>query len=173
LDRLLGDVERGAEMKQIETGRGDKTVRRQRSLTRTAKELGNHRSKAKILVVDDEPQITETIRQILVLTGFYVETAENGKQAIERVRTGPELNLVITDMKMPEMDGLELLKLIRQVRKNLPVIILTGHGTLENALDSVGEGAWDYVLKPFRVEKLRAAVLRAISNGRPELKTFV
>ena len=159
-------------MEQIETGRGDKTTRRQRSLTRTAKESGSHRSKARILVVDDEPQVIETIRQILMLTGFHVETAENGKQAIERVRTGPELDLVITDMKMPEMDGLELLKLIRQVRESLPVIILTGHGTLENALDSVEQGAWDYVLKPFRVEKLRAAVLRAISNGRPDLKTF-
>jgi DNA-binding NtrC family response regulator len=158
------------EMEQIETRKGDRTTCPQRSLTGTAKEPSSHRSKAKILVVDDEPQVTETLRQILVLIGFDAETADNGKQAIERIRTGQKFDLIITDMKMPEMDGLEFLKLIRQVRENLPVIILTGHGTLENALDSVEQGAWDYVLKPFRVEKLRAAVLRAISKSRPELK---
>jgi len=159
-------------MEQIEARKEDRKTTHEEMPSRMVAESGGHRSNARILVVDDEPQVTETIRQILVLTGFDVETAENGKQAIERVRTGPELDLVITDMKMPEIDGLEFLKLIRQVRENLPVIILTGHGTLENALDSVGEGAWDYVLKPFRVEKLRAAVLRAISKSRHELRIF-
>jgi DNA-binding NtrC family response regulator len=159
-------------MEQIETRKTYVTTCRQRRFGGTAKESDSLQPKARILVVDDEPQVAETIRQILVLTGFYVQTAENGKQAIERLRTDQEIDLVITDMKMPEMDGVELLKFIRQVRENLPVIILTGHGTLENALDSVEQGAWDYVLKPFRVEKLRAAVLRAISESRPELKSF-
>jgi DNA-binding NtrC family response regulator len=169
LDPLLRGIERGAEMEQIEIGKRYKTTRR---LTGTAKEPCNHRSKARILVVDDEPQVTETIRQILVLTGFHVETAENGKQAIERIRSGQKFDLIITDMKTPEMDGLELLKLIHQVRENLPVIMLTGHGTIENALDAVEQGAWDYVLKPFRVQKLMATVLRAISKSRPELRAF-
>lgn len=117
---------------------------------------------ARILVVDDEPEVAETIRDLLVFSGFDVEVAKNGKQAIDLFKSTRHFDLIITDMKMPGIDGLELLRMVRQSQRDLPVIILTGHGTFENAIQSLEEGAIDYVLKPFNTEKLVRAVRRAL-----------
>jgi DNA-binding response OmpR family regulator len=91
---------------------------------------------------------------------------------MELLKTGQQFDLVITDMNMPEIDGLELLRLIRQIRGDLPVIILTGWATVENGIDSLEEGACDYVLKPFTVENLMSAVIRGISRGRSDLEAL-
>ncbi|NIO37420.1 response regulator [Candidatus Bathyarchaeota archaeon] len=105
-----------------------------------------HRLKARIRVVDREPQSAETLRDILVTKGFDVETAENGIQAIDLHRSVQHFDLLITEMKLPEVDGLELLRMIRQLKRDLPVRILTGDGTVENGIHSIEEGACDYVL---------------------------
>jgi DNA-binding NtrC family response regulator len=140
------------------------------------KHLGNnaaerpsiHKSKATILVVDDEPDVLKTIREILVVKGFDVVVAADGIQAVDAVASTQNLDLIITDMNMPGMNGLDLLKLIGRLKRNLPIIILTGNATLENALESVKEGAWNYLFKPFSVEKLLSAVVRALSQSRPQ-----
>jgi two-component system response regulator AtoC len=127
------------------------------------------RLKARILVVDDEPELVETIRDILVFKGFDVETAENGAEAIDRLKSAHHFDLMITDLRMPEMDGSELLKAVREIKKGLPIIILTGHATVENGVDLLEQGACDYLLKPFNLDQLMSAVIRSVSGSRPDL----
>ena len=127
-------------------------------------ETKSHKSKAMILVVDDEPQVADTLRDLLEYEGFKVETAENGRQALDRLTSGHRFDLVITDMKMPEMDGLELLKRVQKLRKNLPVIVLTGYATLKNGLQAIKEGVYDYVSKPFSVDLLISVVHQALKD---------
>jgi two-component system response regulator AtoC len=140
-------------------------------ITHAIKASNVDKSRARILVVDDEPVVAETIRSILANAGFRVETAENGKRALDLLGGGHPFDLIIADMKMPEMGGLELLKLIRQLREDLPVIILTGWATVENGIESIEMGACDYVLKPFTVERLMSAVIRSMCESRPDLKS--
>jgi DNA-binding NtrC family response regulator len=127
-------------------------------------ETKSHKSKAMILVVDDEPQVADTLRDLLEYEGFKVETAENGRQALDRLTIGHQFDLVITDMKMPEMDGLELLKRVQKLRKNLPVIVLTAYATLKNGLQAIKEGVYDYVSKPFSVDLLISVVHQALKD---------
>jgi CheY-like chemotaxis protein len=127
-------------------------------------------SRATILVVDDEPQNAQTLRDLLEYHGFRVETAENGIQALDRLTSGHRFDLVITDMKMPEMDGLELLRQVQRLRKNLPVIVLTAYATLKNGLQAIKEGVYDYISKPFTVHLLMDVVHEAL---RSELKEYL
>lgn len=149
-------------MEQIETGRRGKQITREGVISTMIKQSSIHKSKARILVVDDEPEIASVIRDLLTFAGFDVETAANGKQAIDLLTTARHFDLMITDMKMPEMDGLELLKMTHQLKKTLPVIILTGCATVDNGIHSLEEGAYDYVLKPFNTEKLMLVVREAL-----------
>jgi two-component system response regulator AtoC len=129
---------------------------------RRNKKTRPERLKARILVVDDEPELIETLRDILVFKGFDVETAENGAQAIGLLRGTHHFDLMITDLRMPEMDGSELLKAVREMKRGLPIIILTGHATVENGVDSLEQGACDYLLKPFNLDQLMSAVIRSV-----------
>ena len=122
------------------------------------------RSKGTILVVEDEPRVAETLRDILTLEGFQVETAENGRQALDSLTSGHRFDLIITDMKMPEMDGLELLREVQKLSKDLPVIVLTGYATLKNGLQAIREGVYDYVSKPFSVNLLIYVVHEALKD---------
>lgn len=124
----------------------------------------SHKSKATILVVDDEPQVAETLRGILEFEGFQVEIVENGRKALDRLTSGHCFDLLITDMKMPEMDGLELLRRIKKLRKNLPVIVLTAYATLKSGLQAIKEGVYDYVSKPFSVNLLMNVVREALKE---------
>jgi DNA-binding response OmpR family regulator len=124
-----------------------------------------HRSKARILLVDDEPEALESLQELLVSSGFDVETAEDGKKAMDFLTKPLHFDLMITDMKMPGIDGLELLREVRGIRKDLPVVILTGCGTVENGIESLEQGAFDYVLKPFDLRKLMR-VVRAILEAK-------
>jgi DNA-binding NtrC family response regulator len=121
-------------------------------------------SKGRILLVEDEPHVAETLRDILVHEGFQVETAENGKKALGRLTRGHRFDLVITDMKMPEMDGLELLRQTQKLGKNLPVIVLTGYATFKNGLQAIREGVYDYISKPFCIGLLMDVVHEALKD---------
>jgi DNA-binding NtrC family response regulator len=125
-------------------------------------------SRARVLVVDDDSTVVETLRGILVFEGFDVETTENGKQAIDLVKSPQHFDVLITDMRMPEMNGLELLKAVRQLKKDLPIIILTGYATVENGVDSIEEGAYHYLAKPFHIEELMRTISRAVPKNRPD-----
>ena len=158
-------------MEHIETHKGNRQIARERIIASMIKRSNIQKLKARILVVDDEPEIAETLQDLLVFAGFDVETAENGKQAIDLLTTARHFDLVITDMKMPKMNGLELLRLSHQLRKHLPVVILTGHGTVDNGIHSLEEGAYDYILKPFNTEKLLRVVQGALKRKTLQICT--
>ncbi|MFZ4737446.1 MAG: HD domain-containing phosphohydrolase [Bradymonadia bacterium] len=120
---------------------------------------------ARVLVVDDEPTIREILCDFLRMEGFVVHDAPNGRAALEALAERP-YNLVISDLKMPEMGGLELLQAVRVQHPELVVVLMTGYGTVETALHAMKIGAFDYVLKPFKVEEVVHTVQRALEQQR-------
>jgi DNA-binding NtrC family response regulator len=125
-------------------------------------------SKARILVVDDESHVAETLRDVLEYQGFATEIAQNGKEALDRLMGGVYFDLIITDMVMPEMDGLELLKHVRQLNKDLPVIVLTGYADFERGFAAIKEGVSHFMSKPFSVRLLIDAVDDALKRPGPD-----
>ncbi|MFP4499986.1 MAG: HD domain-containing phosphohydrolase [Candidatus Hydrogenedentota bacterium] len=120
----------------------------------------------RILVVDDEVVIRELLTDILSDEGFRVETAANGKAALEKLHTLDDVVAVFTDIMMPEMDGIELICHVRKVAPSVVCIVMTGYATLETARAAVKEGAYDYVLKPFNLSEIKLAVNNALERRR-------
>lgn len=116
-----------------------------------------------ILVVDDEKNIREGLGKSLEMDGHSVLLASNGMEAWQLIGS-KEVDLVITDMKMPQMGGAELLKRISSAYPMIPVVILTGHGTIESAVSAIRDGAYDFLTKPVDLERLSHIVKRALSN---------
>ena len=108
---------------------------------------------AKILIIDDEKNIRDGIKKSLEYEGYEVVTAENGDKGIDIVYKGG-IDLVITDLKIPEKTGEEFLKDVLDFDKHIPVIILTGHGNIETAVDMMRLGAYDFIEKPISISKL-------------------
>ena len=120
-------------------------------------------SAARILIVDDEPDMLENCSRILSRQGYACLTAENGRAALAILeREHPDL--LLTDLKMPEMDGMALLRHAHEVDPALPVIMITGFASIESAVAAVREGAFDYLPKSFSVDQLRVAVERALRH---------
>ncbi|MDX1740963.1 MAG: response regulator, partial [Rhodothermales bacterium] len=109
--------------------------------------------KAHILAVDDEAIVLESFRKILVLAGFNVDTVETGREALGLIRKH-EYDFVFTDLKMPEMDGLDVVKAVKHVRPDIDVVMITGYATIDSAVDAMKYGAMDYVQKPFTADEL-------------------
>jgi len=120
--------------------------------------------KAKLLIVDDEKHIREGLGKALSLDGYDVQLASDGQEAIDKVEEG-DVDLVITDLKMPLRSGEELLKDALERYPYLPIIILTGHGTIENAVEAMRNGAYDFITKPLNIDKLSLIVKRALENS--------
>jgi DNA-binding NtrC family response regulator len=121
--------------------------------------------KRRILVVDDTPLIREHLRVILEMDGYEVETACDGRSALTRLRERL-FHLVITDLRMPDMSGGDLLKTVRSERLPFGVIVLTGHGDTQVALDAMKAGADDFVTKPYEPDHLRFLVKRILERRR-------
>jgi putative nucleotidyltransferase with HDIG domain len=119
----------------------------------------------KILIVDDEDAIRDLCSHILSSEGYHVIAASDGVGALEEVGRN-DLDLLITDIKMPGMDGLELFERVKQLNQDIVTVFITGHGTLETAIESLMRGVDGYVLKPFTQEELLGAVNRAITRSR-------
>ena len=113
--------------------------------------------KRSILVVDDEPGFRDMIKWYLKEWGFEVEIAKDGREAITRV-VGGRYDVVITDITMPEMDGLTLLDEVKMRMPQTAVIIITGFGTVETAVHAMKHGAFDFVLKPFDMNHLEQLI---------------
>ena len=118
----------------------------------------------KILVVDDEQVMRIELFQALIGEGYAVSVAEHGRMALDILEREP-VSLLITDIKMPEMDGLELLRRVKAVGPAVPVVIMTGFATVDSAISAMKLGAFDYLLKPFPLEVLRETVARALEIG--------
>ncbi|WP_432822852.1 sigma-54-dependent transcriptional regulator [Trichloromonas sp.] len=117
----------------------------------------------RILVVDDEAVIREGIRRILEKEGCQVETKSSGRVALEKLQED-DFDLVITDLKMPGMSGIELLKAIRILQPDVPVILITGYSTVETAVEAMKNGAFDYLAKPFTPAQITEKVQKALDQ---------
>jgi response regulator RpfG family c-di-GMP phosphodiesterase len=120
---------------------------------------------ARILVVDDERVIREILAEFLTLEGFSVHTVEDGEKALTELRLHP-YDLLITDLKMPRLSGLQLLEKIESERLGVLTVLMTGFGTVETAIEAMKKGAYDYLLKPFKVEEVIHVVERALYRQR-------
>jgi CheY-like chemotaxis protein len=109
--------------------------------------------KARILAVDDEAIVLDSFRKILVIAGYSIDTVETGKEALGLVRKN-DYDFVFTDLKMPEMDGLDVVKAVKHLRPDADVVMITGYATIESAVDAMKFGAMDYVQKPFTADEL-------------------
>ncbi|HTY24858.1 MAG TPA: HD domain-containing phosphohydrolase [Desulfomonilaceae bacterium] len=126
-------------------------------------------AEASILLIDDDDVILDVLTDLLELRGFEVLTASEGRAGIEAFRkNGPDL--VITDISMPHMDGLQVLHSVREMDECVPVILVTGHGDLNNALKALRRGAYDFLLKPINPEILLNTVVTGVEHCR--LKRF-
>ncbi|ADH85889.1 sigma-54-dependent transcriptional regulator [Desulfurivibrio alkaliphilus] len=115
----------------------------------------------KILVVDDEQNMRVALYEALSRGGYEVKVAENGRMALEMVESEAP-DLVVTDIRMPEMDGIAMLQQIQAVRPGLPVVIITGYATVETAVEAMKQGAVDYILKPFPVEVIEETIKKVM-----------
>ena len=120
---------------------------------------------ARILVVDDEKVIREILADFLSMEGYVVHTVEDGVAALEELKQR-SYNLVISDLKMPNMGGLELLAKITEESIPVLTVIMTGFGTVETAIEAMKKGAYDYILKPFKVEEVIHIVQRGLDRQR-------
>ena len=120
-----------------------------------------------VLIVEDEDDIRAMISGILEDEGYQVREAATSQDAVEAVKKRKP-NLVVLDvwLKGSEMDGIELLAELKTRYKNLPVIVISGHGTVETAVSAIRKGAFDYIVKPFKAEKLLVTATRALENAR-------
>jgi len=119
-----------------------------------------------VLVVDDDESMREGCRRILEEDGYRAEAAEDGAQGLRLVgRLGP--SVVLVDLKMPGMDGLELLRRIREVNPDIATVVITGYGTLNSAIEAMRTGAVDFLCKPFDDEALLAAIGRGLGRNPP------
>jgi DNA-binding NtrC family response regulator len=114
----------------------------------------------KVLVVDDDPGVRTMLSQTLDRSGYDVQSAVDGSEALCLIKDN-QFNLVITDIRLPKVDGLQLLEEIKQSTPQLPVIVITGYGSVQNAVEAMQFGASDYLLKPFSTEALQAAISRS------------
>jgi two-component system NtrC family response regulator len=114
-----------------------------------------------ILVVDDEKNYLLVMETLLAGAGYEVLTIDSGEEALELTRRN-DLDLIITDMKMPRMSGIELMEQLKQVYPDLPVIMMTAYGTVEKAVEAMKKGAFDYILKPFKNEELLLTIAKAL-----------
>ena len=119
--------------------------------------------KGNILIVDDEKTMRKSLEEILRLEGYQVESVGDGKAAMEALEDGKH-DLMLLDLKMPGVDGLEVLKFATENAPKCKVIMLTAHGSLESAIEALRQGAHDYILKPAKPAELVASVARGVSE---------
>ncbi|OGR73752.1 MAG: histidine kinase [Elusimicrobia bacterium GWC2_65_9] len=116
---------------------------------------------ARILCVDDEEVILDSFRKILVLDGYCVDTVQTGQEALGLLQSH-HYDFVFTDLKMPAMDGMDVVKSVKAVRPDIDVVVITGYATVETAVECMKVGAMDYVQKPFTEDELRAFAKKAV-----------
>jgi DNA-binding response OmpR family regulator len=122
-----------------------------------------HFPEARVLVVDDEMEVRSVLMRFLNLSGYRADEAASGDQALEMLERTP-YDVVVLDIRMPDMDGVEVMRRARQVRPGVPIIFLTGYATLETAIAALRSRATDYLLKPAGICDLAAAVACALQQ---------
>jgi two-component system response regulator PilR (NtrC family) len=128
---------------------------------------------ARILVVDDDESIRDVLTESITSLGHEVNTAVDGLDGVAQYKSG-EYDVVITDLKMPRMDGLELLQEIKKYRKDTIILVITGYPTIDSSVQAIKMGAYDYITKPFRIEELEIVINNALERKMlgSQLKLF-
>jgi len=125
--------------------------------------------RARILVVDDDVGIRKTLSKILEKEGYLVEAVENGKQAI-KASSGRFFNVAVVDIRLPDMEGTELLDKLKETEPRMVKIVVTGYPSLKNAIEAVNKGTDGYVLKPFDVSELLAMIRKHLKKQRESVE---
>lgn len=126
--------------------------------------MNNHHPEH-ILIVDDEPLIRKSLNEILRLEGYKVSMAASGNEALERLKQDT-VNIVISDIKMPGIDGVELLKVLKKENPKISVILITGHGNIETAVEAMKLGAFDYITKPLLDNEIKIIIQKIIEQRK-------
>jgi DNA-binding NtrC family response regulator len=124
-----------------------------------------HKAPAKLLVVDDDPVTVDLLKEVLSKEGYGVETALSGEEAITR-GTDHLFDLIITDVRMGDKDGMDVLRSFKKISPETTVIMITAFGSIETAIEAIREGAFDYISKPFKLEEIKLTVCRALEQRR-------
>ncbi len=119
------------------------------------------RKSASILIAEDEKNMRQGLQELFEDDGYVVETASDGNKAAKKIQQR-SYDLVVTDIKMPGMDGMKVLKKIKDSSPHTPVIMITGYGTIENSVEAMKLGAYDYITKPFNLEEVKLVVEKAL-----------
>lgn len=165
VDLVLRKILKGIEHRKIQKKReealdaGLRLDYTDEALTLKRVEVDN--PKAKILAVDDEPIILDSFRKILVMSGYAIDTVEKGQEALGLVQKR-DYDFVFVDLKMPEMNGIEVTKAVKHLRPDIDVIVITGYASVESAVETMKHGAMDYVQKPFTEDELLDFVDKAL-----------
>ncbi len=127
-------------------------------------------SQGYVVVIDDDLQMRSLIIEFLKQSNYFVKSFSDGLEAMHFLKSSSseaqQVELVLTDLRMPDMDGLTVLNQLKPLRPNIPVIIMTAHASVETAVDGLRKGAFDYIVKPFKLSEISHAVEKAISYGR-------
>jgi DNA-binding response OmpR family regulator len=125
-----------------------------------------------VLIVDDEKNIRLTLSQALEALGIETDTATNGEEALVKLRE-KEFGLILLDLKMPGMDGMEVLRRVSETRPDIRIIVITAYGTIESAVEAMKLGAADFIQKPFATQEIRELVSRVIDREKLDEKKAV
>ncbi len=136
---------------------------------KTLKRVEVKEPKARILAVDDEAIILDSFRKILVVAGYSIDTVERGSEALGLILKN-DYDFVFTDLKMPEMDGLEVTKAVKHLRPDIDVIVITGYASIETAVETMKYGAMDYVQKPFTEDELIAFFNKSLIRRKDRIE---
>lgn len=120
---------------------------------------------ARILVVDDDAGVRVSLARVLTLEGHTVGQACSGAEAVSRIDRGG-WDLVVLDLRMPKLGGLTVLQHVRRLHPAVPILVVTGYPTIDNAKESIQLGAFDFLLKPLDTARIREVVARALAHGR-------
>ena len=135
----------------------------------TAAMFSGHETKGRVLIVDDEPDIRKVVKMILTKAGYDVIEAEDGERAIAAIKEGENpilLSVIICDIRMPKINGVEAINYFRQQWPRVPLIVLTGFADMEMAIAFLKNGVVDYLVKPVEQEKLTNAVAKALGQRK-------
>ncbi|MCK5076471.1 MAG: sigma-54-dependent Fis family transcriptional regulator [Calditrichia bacterium] len=126
-----------------------------------------------VMVVDDESHVQEVLKDFLEQLGYTVTLADDGDDALSKFEPG-KFDLIVSDLLMPKVDGLELLKRIKQQEKDVVFLMITGYPSIETAVDAIKKGAYDYITKPFNMEDVRFRIEKAFEKKqmKESLKTM-
>jgi DNA-binding NtrC family response regulator len=125
--------------------------------------MGAKNIDAKILVVDDDRQLADNLIEYLRMLGFQAAAAYGGREGLEMFKQD-DFQLIITDLMMPDMDGIELMEKVKRLDRRIVVMVITGYGTIESADSAIKKGAYDFIPKPFKMEELEVIVKRALEK---------